>query len=235
VFVLDPRHRSEDIVPLTRIVASRIASELEQRVLTGELAQSAISQERMRLARDMHDSVLQDLTAASLLLKMISDRMPGKLVEPLKEARWLLANQQRRIRNFVSETSGKPATGCEPLGGNLDSLVSMLRRQWQCKMMARVSPPDLQVGSALSAEIFQLVCEATANAVRHGGATQINVQFARMLDNFRLEISDNGTGMPADKTMEPESIKKRVTALNGKLLLSSSEAGVQLSIDLPGP
>lgn len=235
VFVLDPQYHSEDIVPLTRIVAVRIVSELERRILTKELAESAISGERMRLSRDMHDSVLQDLAAASLLLKMISDRMPGKMAGPLKEARWLLTNQQRRIRNFITETSSTSAEAeRKPLGGNLESLVGMLQRQWQCEMTAQVSPPDLQVERSLSAEIFQLVCEATANAVRHGGATRITVQIARILDNFRLEIADNGTGMPTGKTIEPQSIKKRVTALGGKLLMLTSGSGVQLSIDLPG-
>lgn len=237
IVVIDPRYHSEDIVSLAEIVAVRIGADLERDALTREVAEAAMVQERVRLARDMHDSVLQDLTAASLMLKSATAHVGKELNAPLKEIGWLLANQQRRIRTFIEDTNSGASATPQLLSEQLDVLLSTLERQWQCKLIRTIAPPDLRLGGSISSEIFQLICEATANAVRHGKAKRVSLEIAGTDDGLQIRIEDDGTGLPIDAAgsflKEPLSIRKRVAELNGTLNLGSTTLGTRLSVRIP--
>lgn len=237
VVVIDPRYHSEDIVSLAEIVAVRIGADLERDALTREVAEAAIAQERVRVARDMHDSVLQDLTAASLMLKSTTAHMSHELSAPLKEIGWLLANQQRRIRTFIEDTNEGANAAPQPLSEQLEVLLATLERQWRCKLRTSITPADLRLTGATTTEIFQLICEATANAVRHGKASRVSVEITNTPEGLQLRIEDDGAGLPRDTggtvLVEPRSIRKRVADLKGTISLENSDAGAQLSIRIP--
>src|SRR3546814_4245636 len=73
VFVINPSCQLDESVSLTGIIAARLGSELERLALMQQAAETARSQERVRLARDLHDSILQDVTAANLKLQLIAN------------------------------------------------------------------------------------------------------------------------------------------------------------------
>ena len=237
VVVVDPRYHSEDIVSLVDIVAARIGSDLERETLAAKVADAAIMQERVRLARDMHDSVLQDLAAASLMLKSATAGVGGQQSEPLKEIGWLLTSQQKRIRTFVETTNAAANAAQSPLAEPLDVLLSTLERQWRCKLSMTIAPPDLLLESSTTAEIIQLISEATANAVRHGHAGQVHIHIAASGGDLHIRIEDNGSGLPLDDKgvvrVEPNSIRRRVSDLAGTLSLVCTTNGTQLSIRIP--
>src|SRR3546814_9111394 len=85
------------------LIAARLGSELERLALMQQAAETARSQERVRLARDLHDSILQDLTAANLKLKMIANTAPDDVKLQLGSVNMLVFDQQRRIRKFVED------------------------------------------------------------------------------------------------------------------------------------
>ncbi len=237
VVVVDPRYHSEDIVSLADIVAARIGADLERETLAGKVAEAAITQERVRLARDMHDSVLQDLAAASLMLKSATANIGEQQSEPLNEIGWLLANQQRRIRTFVEATNAAANAARQPLSEPLGTLLTTLERQWRCKLSMTITPPDLQLESSTIAEMFQIISEATANAVRHGHAGQVHIYIAANGVDLQIRIEDDGSGLPIDDNgvvrIEPHSIRRRVSDLAGTLNLVCTTAGTQLSIRIP--
>ncbi|WP_203424297.1 ATP-binding protein [Sinorhizobium sp. BG8] len=237
VFVFDPRYHNEDTVSLTEIVATRVSYELEQRALAKEVADAAIAQDRIRLAMNMHDSILQDLAAASLMLKASTSQVTGYLESSLKEIAWLLTHQQQRIRKLIQDMQSTPGTENDHLPVQLDLLAATLERQWRCRITTEVSPSNLQLSRSTISEIFQLVCEATANAVRHGGAKHVQVSIVEGQDRLRIQIDDDGKGLPEDTQMpiliKPRSITRRVDDLGGTLDLVTSRKGVHLQIELP--
>lgn len=237
VVVIDPKYHSEDIVSLTEIVAVRIGADLERDALTREVAEAAIAQERVRVARDMHDSVLQDLTAASLMLKSTMAHVSHDLSGPLQEIGWLLASQQRRIRKFIEGTIDGVIVTPQLLSEQLHVLLATLERQWRCQLRAKIAPSDLSLVGEISTEIFQLICEATANAVRHGKATRLTVDITKVDTVLQVCIEDNGVGLATDEAgmvlVEPISIRKRVADMNGTLTCRSTIVGAQLSIRIP--
>ena len=237
VFVIRPQYFSEDVASMTEIVAARIAFELEQFALTTELAASASSRERVRLARDLHDSFLQDLTAANLKLATLKAGLPSKSRAMVDDVSGILVNQQRRLRDFIEETRSDKLPASQLLGQLLQTFADRLAKQWQCAISVAVEPPKLQVNRRLTAEIVQLISEATANAVRHGSADRLQVRAESINGRLQLQIQDNGRGWTgptrASNEEGPRSLQTRVSDLGGSLDLQNSPKGVCLAIEIP--
>lgn len=231
VIVFDPAFKDENIAALTRIVASRIAMQLEQFSLVNDFAASAGFKERTRLARDLHDSVLQDLTAAVLQLDDAATRLPDR-EETLVRIRDLLKMQQRRIRSFVSDTRTQKAENCR-LIDQLRTLVVPLETQWDCTVTLRVDPPDLTVSAAMAAELCLALSEATANAVRHGGAREIAVAVLSRDRRLTISVSDNGERGTLAAPCVPYSLNNRMADLGGQLHVANDTSGYALTMNIP--
>jgi len=232
IIVVAPQPSSEDIVAMTEIVAVRIASELERFALLQEIACSARSNERVRLARDLHDSVLQDLAAANLQLKSITDRMPNELRGQLASVSGIVLDQQQRIRGFIEDVD--PSADQSRQLHTLGRFAHALGQRWSCKLNLTVDPPDLEVRDEVIREIQQILSEATANAVRHGGAKHIDIEFFKANAALRLRICDDGRGMPQDtQGLAPASLAERTESLGGTLRACNASPGFVLLIDLP--
>ncbi|MCJ8159140.1 sensor histidine kinase [Sphingomonas sp. LaA6.9] len=235
VFVIDPGYPNDDMISLTEIVAERIASELEQFAMMSELATAAGWRERGRLARDLHDSVLQDLTAAGLQIRLAMQQVPESMRDTIGLIGALLQEQQRRIRRFVESTRPSSDPEQHELRAQLDAIAYPLNRQWHCALDIDVSPADLMVSSKLSSEICQMVSEATANAARHGDAHNIRIAVRSSGKNLRLSICDDGKGMSgagSTSVAEPQSIRARVDDLGGQFRLDTSGPGLTMHIRL---
>ncbi len=235
VFVIDPACHPEECGSLTEIIAMRFRSELGRLALMQQTTETVRAEERVRLARDLHDSILQDLTAASLKLKLIAKSVSKEPKANVVDVNTLVFNLQQRIRRYVDEQCAVHQQYDEaPLYQALPGLIELLRQQWDCRIEATLDPPNLEVPKSMQHEIMQLVSEATANAVRHGKATQVRIELVRADRGVELEISDNGSGMAADvEPKRPSSLCARVTELKGNLTIRAASPGLSLRIALP--
>ena len=107
VFILDRDSWSDDHLLLTEIIAGRTGIELDRQAVQRQKEEAIASQERMRLTRDLHDGVLQSLTAAALQLDLTEQALDHERGSRLDLVKQLLAKEQRRIREFVDETFPK--------------------------------------------------------------------------------------------------------------------------------
>ncbi|RVA28234.1 sensor histidine kinase, partial [Mesorhizobium sp. M7D.F.Ca.US.004.03.1.1] len=234
VFVIDPACHPDECGSLTEIIAMRFRSELGRLALMQQTTEAARAEERARLARDLHDSILQDLTAASLKLKLIAKSVPKEPKANVADVNTLVFNLQQRIRQYVDDQRSVHQYDEAPLCRALPGLTKLLRQQWDCRIEATLDPPDLEVPKSMQHEIMQLVSEATANAVRHGKATQVRIELVRADSGVELEISDNGSGMATDvEPKRPLSLCARVSELKGNLTICGASPGLSLRIALP--
>lgn len=234
--VIDARYRQEDFAALAGIIALRIGHELERLALVQLIAGRARDQERVRLARDLHDSVLQDLAAAALRLKAVGARLPPAARDALNDVSALMTQQQRRIRLFVESATIEGADPAGPLLAALAPRIGDLERQWGCAIGLEVVPPGLTAPQSILRELSQLVSEAVANAARHGGATRLDVRLGQQDGRLHLTISDNGSGMAGARdapAMLPRSLSARVATLNGRLAITRYAPGLALAIEVP--
>ena len=117
---------------------------------------------------------------------------------------------------------------------DLAELLSGLEQQWPITARLNYSGPELQVPTAFVYEIQQLVRESVANAVRHGAAQTITVNFERSGDQLLLDIGDDGTGLDQSVGANlPKSLAERVETLAGNLAVSSQWGDTHILITVP--
>ncbi len=213
------------------------------------LKRAAADEERVRVARDLHDGVLQTLTGTALQLQaaeQLVEREPARARAVIGDLQRLIADEQRDLRFFIQELKpGRPGAPEEGAGflPALQDLGRRLESVWGLRLELPAYLPRLELADALLREIYRIVQEAAVNAARHGQATQVTVDLGVADGRLVLALSDNGRGFPfrgrADHaTLEasrqgPRSLRERVAALGGTLGIESRETGSRLDIRLP--
>jgi signal transduction histidine kinase len=154
VFIFDRSNWSDDDLLLTEIIASRTGTELDRQVAQRRNEEAIASRERMRLTRDLHDGVLQSLTAAALQLNLAEEALDQDRKSRLDLVKRLLAKEQRRIREFVDEIFSKPsAEKYTILGRDLQRQLEEAAQYWNCTTslsVARCQSPGGTGGSTLA-------------------------------------------------------------------------------------
>ena len=239
VFILNPAALGSELLSLTEIVAGRVSLEFEHLELLADLANAAAARERSRLARDMHDSILQNLAAAAMQVKASALAAPPEARHPLEEVLAVLAAQQKRIRQFL--VSANPRIDPSEVAVVADALLvtsAELAAQWGCQVRCDVQPPHGHLVMELVQQLQLILAEAVANAVRHGNASEIDVQ-VRLADDVRMEVHDNGKGEPqrsggaGDGAVVPQSLARRVEERGGTCRLEVTGSGALLTLSLP--
>jgi signal transduction histidine kinase len=229
---------------MTEAVASRLRIEIEHYALSAVLEETVASRERIRLARDLHDGILQSLTAAALQLKTTASHSDEKVRGEIATVRNLLLSEQQRLRTFVDNRQALDTQQGIILYDEMQRQIEELEQQWGCRVVLQaIRPQNATVPLELTRQIRFLLAEAVANAVQHGNASRVNIAFERTPNDVQLLIRDNGQGLRGTNGnysqtelailgIGPQSIFKRITELRGTLSLSSSPKGVELCIGL---
>ena len=232
MIVVDPDGRPEDALALTEIIAARTGSELEHVELVARRADSVRAEERSRLAQDLHDSVLQDLTATSLKLRGVAASQPG-LAEDLKAIEELVTEQQRRIRRFVEKERDFDADLPTDMVADLRRQAGLLEKKWGVSVAFDWHGRATQLPRNLVEEIIALFSEATANAVRHGAATRVALEARRVGGALELGVADNGRGLGRAGGVSPASLRCRAMQLGGSIALDDSLNGLRVTVVIP--
>ncbi|MCV0395637.1 MAG: hypothetical protein K5872_05210 [Rhizobiaceae bacterium] len=234
-----------DLLPLANIAAMRIGAEIEQHNLRLRFIDAAATEERARLARDIHDDLLQTLTAVSLQLRALEPQLAPGQGGQLARIRQLLSDQQGRLRWLVTEMrSGRSPSGEFAVALELSTLLRKTDAQWHCTTALSVQPAGLTVGEREGKALSMLVAEAVANGVRHGEASDIAVNVDSDGKMLTLRISDNGSGDRSlrgtfdhetvmSRKLGSASLRERVRDLGWSMKLSSERQGLEIEIEAP--
>jgi signal transduction histidine kinase len=235
VFVLDCGGESDDHLILINFMACRIGMRLDRLALQRHAEVAIVTREKMRLTQDLHDGVLQSLTAAALQLDLVDKSCDS--ASRLALVKQLVAKEQRRIRKFIDQTHTKSIPSPEVAHSNeLQQVVEEAGRYWNCTTSFSIVPESATIADALATELSFMLAEAVANAARHGGASRIDVAIERANEHFCIKVRDNGRGYgyPVRHEHEkPASIRKRVSALRGSFSVTTFPNGTELTIQVP--
>jgi signal transduction histidine kinase len=241
VFILDRPTRRDDDLLVAEMVAARIGIELDRQSLDREQADAIANRERVRLTRDLHDSILQNLTAISLRLSLCGNESARELHMRIDLVKRLVGREQARIRSFV-EAIAASSTGGTYLIRDLEKSLSEFALNWNCKTSLSVEPRNARLPRPKADEVSLMLAEAVANAVRHGRASEIDVSILQTGEQLLMKIRDNGTGFSSASargqksvagTRAPTSLSSRIADLAGTLAVSSTPRGAELEIRLP--
>jgi signal transduction histidine kinase len=243
-----PRMTVDDLV-LGDIVAQQVAARLGHLNLNEQLRQAAASEERIRLARDLHDGTLQTLTGAALQLETAQRMMeadPGKARLVIKEIQRVLAKEQKDLRGQIRLL--KPAVagrGREKfaLADRLGELSEQIRLQWEIPVKIGIKPSAAAVDGGMARDVYFVIHESLINAAKHACATDLRADLFCDTGQVRITVADNGRGFPFrgyydhetlfEMKRGPVTLKERIAALGGTLSIDSSENGARLEISLP--
>jgi signal transduction histidine kinase len=181
------------------IRTAELQHQIEQRekaeqALAEKAAQEAVTIERTRLARDLHDAVTQTLFSASLIAEVLPDiwdMNPAEGWKRLEELRQLTRGALAEMRTLLIELRPSALTEI-PLSDLLrqlcESLIGRARLPIQLDVEGRQKlPPDLQIG------LYRITQEALNNIIKHARATQATVSL-HINEKVCLSIVDNGNG-----------------------------------------
>lgn len=228
---------SVDFLELGIELGRAAGSVLHHDALLMAIEESAAARTRLSLARDVHDSVVQFLAGAAFRVEaMMRGSRSGDQVEAdLKELKRLLIEEQGEIRSFVTALRRDRELALAEAVDELKTLARRLGEQWSIDCNVAASSDAASVPIRLQLDLQQLLREAVANAVRHGGASRVDVDVDVDDEQLRLEVKDNGSGFaPANGSpVEPWSLKERVDRAHGSLSLYSQPGCTNIVITLP--
>ncbi|HYC91102.1 MAG TPA: histidine kinase [Thermoanaerobaculia bacterium] len=243
LFFLDRDDFTYDDVTLSEIVGRLVAIRIDQLNVAERMRAAAVGEERIRVARDLHDGVLQSLTGAALQLQSVHNLVgDDEARRRLRRVQELLEHDQRELRSLITHL--RPATAerrVSPLETRLAELAQRFERQWDVAVAVTIEPPFPPLRDELSGAIYNIVHEAVANAARHARATRIDAT-VRSRDGGGVEIvvTDDGHGFPFHGDFDlaeldelhrgPATLKERVASLGGELVLHSAPSGATLEI-----
>jgi signal transduction histidine kinase len=212
------------------------------------LVDAARHDERLRLARELHDGMLQSLTAAALQLEALARLAgtdPDAAYQGLHDIEQLIVEEQRALRTWIDAmTPAIPiamATSTD-LAKALQTLCRRTERQWSLTTRLSVSPHGV-IPRILGDEVYRLVQESLTNIVRHARARKASVQLELSHERVVVTVEDDGCGFTfrgrrdLAKLIEtrsgPVSIRGRLASLSGDLVVTSTPHGSRLEMSLP--
>jgi signal transduction histidine kinase len=252
LFALDGPDPEREHQVLGEIVAQRVAAELDQFYLTRQLRTAAVTDERVRLACDLHDGMLQSLTGTALQLQALAKWMEkdppaaaGDLREILREIQRSIAADQRDLRFFIEELKPAPRAlaGQGDLASRLAELGDRLQRLWDLKVDIHLEGLDGELSEAFTRQLYRLLRESLFNVARHAEASTVRIEVARRERALSITVTDDGRGFPFTgrfdheelqrQKLGPVSLKERIAALGGSIAIDTGPGLTRLEMHLP--
>ncbi len=237
----------QDDLILGQGLADQAAVAIANAQLLAQTRETAMLEERTRLARDIHDTLAQGLTgivvqlgAAQRALAVAPDESREHLALAQRMARESLAEARRSVWNLRAPALDRGdlvdalrSVAVRPLGSDVAVTFELTGEPWP-------------LTSAIESTLLRVAQEALANVARHSQATEARLALIYTADNVQLRLSDNGVGF--DPQAETEDgitpgpwggfgligMRERVAALGGSLMLSSLD-GAQVLATIPRP
>ncbi len=241
---VDPLQSGERLrVPSTPSEAAELAQaynemldELEtERLESTRRVLSAQENERLRVARELHDEVGQTLTGVLLGLARVSRDAPPNLAQPLEQLLETTRASIDDVRRIAQRLRPEPL---EDLGlaVALLALSRRMREQSGLRITCRI-PADLPPQSPeRELVVYRVAQEALTNAVRHANAASVSITLQLRSDCLALSVRDDGRGMP-DRSREGggmRGMRERAGLVGASLQITSApHAGTDVKLNVP--
>jgi signal transduction histidine kinase len=240
---------AEDVMLMTAgIVSTLLSIHFEATSFAESAVRDAVAADRIRVARDLHDGLLQSFTGVVLQLETIHSMIeenPDEARRLITETQGTIMADQRELRRFVEQLRPRPMRRETPYDftARLEDLRARFEKQWGIKIVYDIANIEPLVGAYLGQETFRLIHEAVMNSAKHGNASTVRVAVKTSGGEMQIEVADNGSGFPFQGRMSlaqmreagggPMVLAERVHSLNGNLVVDSTDNGSTISISVP--
>ncbi|MCG3210526.1 MAG: hypothetical protein FOGNACKC_04157 [Anaerolineae bacterium] len=186
----------------------------------------ATLEERNRLARDLHDSVKQQVFATAMQIgaaKVLIEQQPDAAKGRILEAEQLIKQSQQELTSLINELRPAALEG-KGLAKALQDYAADWSRQTSVSAEVRVRG-ERPLPLSLEQTLFRVAQEGLANVARHSHASAVEIDLAWEPDGLTLTITDNGQGFnviePNGQGVGLKSMNERIAAAGGCLSVKS--------------
>ncbi len=226
----------EHAASLEMTVSRLIIANREFQDYAQSVGQAAEREERMRVSRDIHDTVGYTLTNLIVMMESVTDFSrvdPDKAECLLEQARELaikgLEDTRSSLRLLRSVDAEKP-------GGlrMIQKLIDTFARATGIDIGVEYGNLPWNLGEDLDEAIYHIVQESLINAFRHGRATSIRIMFWLAESGLKMSITDNGRGAKGIKEgIGFQGIQERLDKFGGTFRAGNTEAGFGVAVSIP--
>lgn len=214
------------VTPILQVLTSRLTSGAKERERLLNAAIDASDAERRRIARDLHDSVVQDLAGTAFSVSAVArdPATPEGSRDHLQEASASLRESLKALRSLLAEIH-PPELHSLGLAAALDDLTAPAAG---AGVQASVSVEGAETASdAMAALVWRVAQEAVRNALRHSQASTLAVTVRGDGRRLSLEVVDDGVGFDPTQALDPNrfglrGLRSLVAECNGTLEVRSS-------------
>lgn len=199
-----------------------------------------IEKERSRIARELHDSVSQQLFAAMMMLSAITETYDAhsdpKLGQRLMKVESVIGNAQVEMRALLLHLRPVDLQG-KSLKQGISSLLLELQAKIPLQLTWDLDDPKLETG--IEDHLFRIVQEAISNTMRHANAKHLEVYLRENHDTITIRIVDDGQGFDVQASHKLgsyglQNMQERVQGMGGNLsILSSPNQGTVVTVKVP--
>lgn len=248
LFIFEPKFNAH-LIELTEFL-QRLVRQVSPAVfsvyLQNRLQAKAGALERARVARELHDGVIQSLIGVEMQIEVLRSQNPLRstpAADELLRLQHLVRDEVLNLRDLMQQM--RPAE-FDP-DELLDHFADMVQRFGRDTGIRARFVTDLKAVSlerSVCFELVRIVQEGLANIRKHSAATHVHVKFDIRNNAWRLEIGDDGRGFPFEgrlsqmeldaRGLGPAIIKERVSAIGGQLTIDSTPGrGSRLEVLVP--
>jgi two-component system NarL family sensor kinase len=235
------RELTRDELRLLSTIAKQVGIAIERARLAEESTRLARAEERARIAREIHDTLAQGLTAIALHIEggiNQLERDPSRARERLEQALAVCRANLVEARRSVLDLRTVPLAGTSVV-----EALGAMGRAFAAETGIRVgvhAEADLHLPLRIEAELFRIVQEALANARRHAHATEVTITVRASGPRVQLVVRDDGRGFNARSSHEGRygllGMRERARLLGGTLRIEGRAGrGTAVRVTVPLP
>lgn len=222
-----------------------ISKELQEansvpKMLEGETKEEVIKEERHRIARELHDSVSQQLFAATMMLSALNEGVSELDVPEVVE------KQIQMITNIINTSQSEMRAlllHLRPINLEKKSLkqgIEMLLNELQTKINIELvwNVEDVCLQSSIEDNLFRIIQELLSNTLRHANAKSLEVYLKKIDQTVLLRVVDDGQGFDMNNqkvgSYGLNNIRERVAGMGGTCrIVSFKKQGTSIEIKVP--
>ncbi|MBY0122995.1 sensor histidine kinase [Bacillus sp. S/N-304-OC-R1] len=217
---------------LSQKLATEKAEDMENRV------QEVISQERNRLARELHDSVSQQLFAASMLMSAINEARQEtneRETKQLKMVEEMIHQSQLEMRALLLHLRPAALKGKSLQEGIQELLVELSQK---VTMDIKWKVEDFPLDKGIEDHLFRILQESVSNTLRHAKSSKLEVLLIQRDDFVILRVVDDGVGFDVEEAKAGsyglQNMHERAVEIGGTIkIISLKNSGTRLEVKIP--
>jgi signal transduction histidine kinase/ligand-binding sensor domain-containing protein len=199
----------------------------------------AVFAERNRLARELHDSLLQGMSASALELENVHGEMaPSATRDRLAVVHDVLTTSLAEARRFIWNLRGQPE-GTDDLGVALTRLARRVGGDG-IPCTVDVDGHPVRLSHDVQGALFRIAQEALVNAIKHSGARTVTIRLRYESAAVRLCVADDGSGFdlahapgPAEGHFGLVGLRERAARLGGETVIDTNRQGTTIDVVVP--